>query len=79
MSEDPTNIISIDASNLITSLLLFRVVARTLPPKEIETIIKGASDSIIEQLSNHFDKNMVEKIVRDIAENTKDNIHSMMK
>jgi len=79
MPEDPAHLISVDANNLITSLLLFRVVAKTLPPTEIDTIIRGASDTIIEQMSSHFDKNIVEKIVRDTAENIKDNIHNMMK
>lgn len=71
-------LISTDTTQLITSLLIYRIAAKVLTPQEISNVIDGGTDSIIEQLSLAVkDKNIIEKIAKDIAENTKDLIHRM--
>lgn len=70
-------LISTDTNQLITSLLVYRIAAKVLGPQEINNIVDGGTDTIVEQFSMHMDKNIVEKIAKDTAENMKDLIHKM--
>lgn len=69
--------ISLDTSQLITSLLVYKLASKILEPKELNVVVDSASDTIIDQLSEHVDKNMVEKVSKDTAQNIKDLISQM--
>jgi len=75
--EDSRELIALDANNLISALLLYKIAAKTLTPLEINNVIDGGTETIIEQLSEHLDKNTVEKVVKDTTENMRDFIHKM--
>jgi len=76
-TKEDAELISLDTSNLITSLLVYRLAAAIIPPNVLNITIDGGTDTIIEQLSKHMDKNMVEKVARDTAQNMKDIITKM--
>ena len=75
--QEIVDMISHDANNLISSLLLYKIAAVVLTSAQANAVVDGAADTIVDQLSNHFDKNIVEKVVKDTAENTKDIIGKM--
>jgi len=77
MKEEDIKLISIDTSQLITSLLVYKLASKILNPQELNSVINGGSDTIIHELSNHMDKKAVEKISKDTAENIKDLIIKM--
>lgn len=75
--EDPMELVLHDTNNLITSLLIYKIAAKVLTPAEINSVVDGGADTIIEQLAIHLDKNMVKKIAKDTAQNMKDLIYKM--
>lgn len=77
MTTTNNELISTDINQLITSLLVYRIAAKVLGPQEINNVVDGGADTIVEQLSMHMDKNIVEKVAKDAAEDMKDLIHKM--
>jgi len=66
-----------DISHLIHTMLLYQIAARMLNKMEIESTVNGTCEAIIEQLSVHYNKDMVEKISRSCSQTIKDTIYSI--
>lgn len=66
-------LISTDTSNLINSLLIYKMTSKLLSPAEINSIIKYGSDTISEGLSSdekllmYLDKNTINEIVKNTS------------
>lgn len=74
MNDEPdiSELIASDTNSLINSLLIYQMAAKILSPAEVSFVVDGGSDTIINEIGTHMDKNMVEKIAKDTAQNMKD-------
>ena len=63
--------------DMLDSLLIYKLAAKILNTGEVNAILDGGSDTIIDQLGDEIGKNKIEKISKDIAQNKKDMIHQM--